>query len=120
MVRGGYLREDRIREGMPDRGANEKLGGTAFICYTAVPKFIPNQEPTLDIHRIIAELKAERDRIDQAIAAIGNIGTRGERRGRPPGTSSTKRRKHKLSPEGRRRISEMMKKRWAEYRKRAA
>ena len=74
----------------------------------------------MDIHRILAELKTERDRIDQAIAAIGNIGTTTARRGRPPGTSNTKRQKHKLSPEGRRRISEMMKKRWAEYRKRAA
>jgi len=74
----------------------------------------------LDIHRILAELKAERDRIDEAIAAIGNIGAPQARRGRPPGTSTTRRRKHKLSPEGRRRISEMMKKRWAEYRKRAA
>jgi hypothetical protein len=74
----------------------------------------------LDINRILAELKAERDRIDQAIAAIGDIGAPRARRGRPPGTSNTKRRKHKLSPEGRRRISEMMKKRWAEYRKKAA
>ena len=73
----------------------------------------------MDIHRIIAELKAERDRIDQAIAAIGSISAPRARRGRPPG-STTKRRKHRLSPEGRRRISEMMKKRWAERRKKAA
>ena len=74
----------------------------------------------MDIHRILAELKAERDRIDQAIAAIGNIGAPRARRGRPPGTATIRRQKHKLSAAGRRRISEMMKKRWAEYRKRAA
>jgi len=75
---------------------------------------------TLDIQRILAELKAERDHIDQAIAAIGNIGAPRARRGRPPGKSTVKRRKHKLTPEGRRRLSEMMKKRWAERRKKAA
>jgi len=73
----------------------------------------------LDIHRILAELKAERDRIEQAIAAIGNIGAPRARRGRPPGKSTGKRRKHRLTPEGRRRLSEMMRKRWAERRKRA-
>jgi len=74
----------------------------------------------LDIQRILAELKAERDHLDQAIAAIGNIAAPRARRGRPPGKSTTKRRKHKLTPEGRRRLSEMMKKRWAERRKKAA
>jgi len=80
----------------------------------------------LDIQRILAELKAERDHIDQAIAAIGNIGAPRARRGRPPGKSTgprkpnRKRRTHNLTPEGRRRLSEMMKKRWAERRKKAA
>ena len=73
----------------------------------------------MDINRILAELKAERDRIDQAIAAIGSIGSARGRRGRPPGRPAGKRRKHKLTPEGRKRLSEMMKKRWAERRKKA-
>ncbi|HYN14394.1 MAG TPA: hypothetical protein VES66_01225 [Terriglobales bacterium] len=73
----------------------------------------------MDINRILAELKTERDRIDQAIAAIGNIGSSRARRGRPPGKSTRKRRKHKLTPEGRKRLSDMMKKRWAERRKKA-
>jgi hypothetical protein len=73
----------------------------------------------LDIHRILAELNAERDRIDQAIAAISNIGSPRARRGRPPGKSTGRRRRHRLTPEGRKRLSEMMKKRWAERRKRA-
>jgi Spy/CpxP family protein refolding chaperone len=74
----------------------------------------------LDIHRILAELKAERDRIDQAIAAVGNISSARPRRGRPPGKSTGRRRKHRLTPEGRKRLSEMMKKRWAERRRKAA
>ena len=73
----------------------------------------------LDIHRILADLKAERDRIVQAIASIEKIGSPRARRGRPPGPSSGRRRKRRLTPEGRRRLSEMMKKRWAERRKKA-
>lgn len=73
----------------------------------------------MDINRILAELKAERDRIDQAITAIGNIGSPRARRGRPPGKSTGRRHKHRLTPEGRKRLSDMMKKRWAERRKKA-
>ncbi len=102
--------------------ADRGLGGLALIWYTALPEFhYTLGRVTLDIQRILAELKAERDHIDQAIAAIGNIGAPRARRGRPPGKSTTKKkRKHKLTPEGRRRLSEMMKKRWAERRKKAA
>jgi hypothetical protein len=74
----------------------------------------------LDINRILAELKAERDRIEQAIASIEKIGSPMRRRGRPPGQPSGRRRRRRLTPEGRRRLSEMMKKRWAERRKKAA
>jgi hypothetical protein len=68
---------------------------------------------------MIAELKAERDRIDEAIAAIGKVGSARGRRGRPPGKSTRTRRKHRLTPSGRKRLSDMMKKRWAESRKKA-
>jgi Spy/CpxP family protein refolding chaperone len=72
----------------------------------------------LEIKRIIAELKAERDRIAQVIASIENLGSPG-RRGRPEGRKAGgRRRKRRLTPEGRKRLSEMMKKRWAERRKR--
>ena len=75
----------------------------------------------MDITRILVELKAERDHIDRAIAALGSIGARQGRRGRAAGrsTSGGKRRKRRLTPEGRKRLSEMMKKRWAERRKNA-
>jgi len=64
----------------------------------------------MDTQQIITELEAERDRLEQAISALrGSI-----RRG--PGVGRRGRRR--LSAAAKRRISEMMKKRWAE-RKRA-
>ena len=68
----------------------------------------------MNIDRILQELRSERDRLDRAIAALEG----GARRGRPAGTNG--RRKRHLTPEGRRRLSEAMRKRWAERRKRAA
>jgi hypothetical protein len=65
----------------------------------------------MDTQQIISELEAERERLDQAISALRGLHGRragvGGRRGR-----------RRLSAAAKRRISEMMKKRWAE-RKRA-
>ena len=70
----------------------------------------------MDINQIIAELEAERDRLDHAIGALRGQGSGGNgRRGRRGG----KRGRRHLSAAAKKRISEMMKKRWAE-RKRAA
>lgn len=63
----------------------------------------------MKIPEIISELEAERDQLDSAIAALRGSATR-----RGPGRRG---RRH-LSAAAKRRISEMMKKRWAE-RKRA-
>ena len=39
----------------------------------------------MDVHKILAELYAERDRLDAAIAAMEGLATDGQRRrGRPP------------------------------------
>jgi hypothetical protein len=78
----------------------------------------------MDTAKILAELRGERDRISQAITALEalhnttNIGRKSP--GRPKGTTTTapKRRKG-LTPAGRKRLSEMMKKRWAERKKAA-
>jgi len=70
----------------------------------------------MDTHQIITELEAERDRLEQAISALR--GSMGGRRG-VGGYSKGKRGRRRLSAAAKRRISEMMKKRWAE-RKRAA
>ncbi len=66
----------------------------------------------MDTQQIISELEAERDRLDQAISAL-----RGSMRGRR-GPMAGRRGRRRLSAAAKRRISEMMKKRWAE-RKRA-
>jgi hypothetical protein len=68
----------------------------------------------MDTQQIISELEAERDRLEQAISALR--GSMRGRRGPVPGRGRRGRRK--LSAAAKRRISEMMKKRWAE-RKRA-
>jgi hypothetical protein len=71
----------------------------------------------LDVSKILEELRSERTRIDEAIAALEKVGKTGARGriGRPPGRP----RRRRLTPEGRKRLSEMMKKRWAERKRRA-
>jgi ABC-type transporter Mla subunit MlaD len=70
----------------------------------------------LNLVDIVVQLKNERDRIDQAIAALD--GASGDTNGTVRKGSPT--RKGGMSAEGRRRLSEMMKKRWAERKKKAA
>jgi len=70
----------------------------------------------MDIQNILGDLKKERERIDRAIAALEGLG--GRKRGRPAGShSATKRPKRHMSAASRKRISEMMKQRWAERKK---
>ncbi|HTV08417.1 MAG TPA: hypothetical protein VMD97_05170 [Candidatus Aquilonibacter sp.] len=77
----------------------------------------------MDVSRIVSEIDAEIARLQQARSALVGIassGTVAPRRGRPKGSvnkSTTKtRRKRNLSPEGRKRIADAMKRRWAERR----
>ena len=68
----------------------------------------------MDLQRILSDLKAERDRIARAIAALtGGTASSGRSMGRPKGS----RRRGGITPAGRRRLSLAMKKRWAERRK---
>ena len=62
------------------------------------------------LDRILAELRAERDRLDNAIAALKQTSGKRFRTGRG------RRRRH-MSAAARRRISLMMKRRWAERKK---
>jgi hypothetical protein len=81
----------------------------------------------MDTSKILTDLRSERNRIDQAIAALEALnGTRASthttRRSfasTAPATKPTRRRKSRLTPAGRKRLSENMKKRWAERRKKA-
>jgi hypothetical protein len=80
----------------------------------------------MDLQNILAALKRERDNLSKAIAALEGTGIQQRRRGRPAGSSqqqpsaSTGRRgRRHMSPAARKRISEMMKQRWAERRRKA-
>ncbi len=74
----------------------------------------------MDIQQIVSDLKNERDRIDSAIRALEGTGKSGRGPGRPPGSGGYKGRKRRtMSPAARKRISEMMKLRWAERKKKA-
>jgi len=76
----------------------------------------------MDTQSILAQLKSERERLDAAIAALEGSGPR--RRGRPAGSgkktaSKTNRPRRHMSAAARKRISEMMKQRWAERKRKA-
>jgi hypothetical protein len=70
----------------------------------------------MDIQQILTDLKSERERIDGAIRALEG-GRTGRGPGRPVGSGGRKRRT--MSPAARKRISEMMKLRWAERKKKS-
>ena len=69
----------------------------------------------MDIAGIVTQLKKERDRLDRAIAALDG----GVSHSNGTSAGAQKRRGSRLTPAGRKRLSEMMKKRWAERRKKA-
>jgi hypothetical protein len=78
----------------------------------------------VDLEKIVAELKSEMDRIGRAIGLL-ETQEAPKRRGRPPGSGMAKAASKKpgrrgLTPAGRKRLSEMMKKRWAERRMKQA
>ena len=65
----------------------------------------------MDLNKIIAELKREREKIGRAIATLlegANVS------GKAPTRKATPKRKGRITPEGRRRLSLAMKRRWAE------
>ncbi len=82
----------------------------------------------MEVNRIIAEIDAQISKLQQARELLaGTTSTISSGPGRPKGSKNVKAaaskpaaRKRKLSPEGRKRIAEAMKRRWAERRKQAA
>ena len=86
----------------------------------------------MDVKRIVAELDTEIARLQKIRSALVEIepAAPAAKRGRPrknaavavpaPGAKVTPKKKRKLSPEGRKRIVDAMKKRWAAQRKQAA
>jgi len=84
-----------------------------------ITRGLPERGP-MNIGQIVSELKKERDDLNRAIAALEGIGGRRPQTGKISEKGSTaqtsRKRRRGLSAAGRRRISEAMKKRWAERR----
>ena len=85
----------------------------------------------MEVSRIVAEIDAQILKLQQARTLLAGAAAPAARtgRGRPKGSKNGSvtaaaapavTRKRKLSPEGRKRIAEAMKKRWAERRKQNA
>jgi hypothetical protein len=81
----------------------------------------------MNVDEIVQQLKDERIRLDTAIQALEGVGgsaTAAKRRGRPNEATGTNNqttnrisKKRTMSAAARKRISEMMRKRWAERRR---
>jgi hypothetical protein len=81
----------------------------------------------VEVSRIIAEIDAQISKLQQArtllagtTAPTPGTGRRGRPKGSKNASTATAPHKRKLSREGRKRISDAMKKRWAERRKQNA
>jgi hypothetical protein len=77
----------------------------------------------MEINKILSYLKAERNRIDQAIGALEGLDAASRhRRGRPPKSqvSQPAPRKRKMSAASRKRISAAMKQRWIQWKGKSA
>ena len=83
----------------------------------------------MEVSRIIAEIDSEISKLQRARELLSGIAATKTSKapGRPKGSKNAKAaavtaspRKRKLSPEGRKRIADAMKRRWAERRKQAA
>jgi hypothetical protein len=80
----------------------------------------------MNLQLIVAELKKERDRIGRAIAALDQTSTRNAdarksraRQTKPATIRHSSNRGH-LTAAGRKRLSQLMKQRWAERRRKAS
>ena len=75
----------------------------------------------MDLEKIVAELEQERDRLSQAIALLKkrNFPAKARKTTAGNGQGSAARRGRRLTAAGRKRLSELMKKRWAERRRKA-
>lgn len=73
----------------------------------------------MEVKQIVAELEQEIARLRQARSLLAGEGSGAKRRGRPAGrvAAPRKSKKRHLTPEGRKRISEALKRRWAERRR---
>jgi hypothetical protein len=71
----------------------------------------------LDLEKVVSDLTKERDRLSGVIKALlgAALSPDGNKRvGRPMGSTTKRKKRGGITPEGRRRLSLAMKKRWAE------
>jgi hypothetical protein len=72
----------------------------------------------MDVQSIVAQLRQEASRIENAIAALVGLGSQPARRGRPTKGRQAKpsrRKRRRMSVAARKRISAAMKQRWAKW-----
>ena len=77
----------------------------------------------MDIQSIVKELKRERDRLNRAIAALEETDSSPAPRKASPAAdvaAPPPKKRRGLTPEGRKRLSDAMKKRWADKTKKAS
>ena len=78
----------------------------------------------MNLQSIIAELRQEASRVEQAIAALAGLGSQPARRGRPPKSSQAKsaggRKRFTMSAAARAKIAAAQKARWAKQKGKAA
>jgi hypothetical protein len=77
----------------------------------------------MDIQSIVAQLRQEASRIERAIAALTGLGSQPVRRGRPKRSHAKPagvKKRRRLSPAARKRISAAMKQRWAKWKGKSA
>jgi hypothetical protein len=79
----------------------------------------------VSLESIISDLKAERNRLEQAISILESNHARNgrkpaSRKAAPVSSPSVRRDRGHLTPAGKRKPSQLMKQRWAERRKKAA
>jgi hypothetical protein len=79
----------------------------------------------MDIHRMLADLRSEKERLEEAILTIERLaaGSMGRRRGRPPkwmtdaktaaGTADAPKKRRGFSAATRKRMAEAQRRRWA-------
>ena len=91
------------------RGATVLVAPVGKIVTTTVT--MPPTGAMMNLSKIVSELKSERARLDQTIAALEAVNSSVRRRGRPAG--APKRRRRRLSAAARRKLSRLLKQRWA-------
>jgi len=68
----------------------------------------------MDTNGILADLHAERGRIDQAISALEAINSTGRRTAAPAPAAVTRRKRGRMSVAARRKLSRLLKQRWSQ------